>query len=530
MSVRMDLPVQLNHQNNKPALYSATSAALEALRKEHLTCPVCKNLFQDPHQLGECGHLACEQCAVEWISQFGRCFCCELPVHLKNMNRSLKMGSIVAVLWASEKNECASAVKQGKKEAKKENVKREKVDSVSCTQVLNAPKKEEPQFSSPLATLFANQLLQRKQTVTYLGQNATVTSKGMLRDGIEGQVFDCPSKWASFIHEMLKGKAKFVNGWKNVMLNGCPLEQLLEQCEGISIQRALPKAELKDAKVANSNTKDVDLTNSIPKGANYTNCIAKATYSTNSITKDAKSTNSIAKTTYSTSSTPKSNKKPISTVSHPQIVFTGLTDSHKQILKDILTSTPQLPPFNQSKEVDSKTTHIVTSITTTNSNEAFCTRTLKYLEGLLNANCHIVSFEWLLESISEGHWLQESTQFLIQGDSAEQSKLPLERPPALFGKVVFCLDFYRNSKAPPSKNDLFRLVAAGRGNVQVIGARKKVALPEGTTVEVINWNSQPVIVLSDEEQLVSPLHNSISVSFLLKCISKQALLTRESRG
>ena len=157
----------------------------------------------------------------------------------------------------------------------------------------------------------------------------------------------------------------------------------------------------------------------------------------------------------------------------PHLVFTGLSEAHKQILRDI--SKQQALDYAVDKSVGGRTTHVIASV---NGRQRLCTRTMKYLEGILH-RCWLVSFEWLLQSVSEGRWVAER-EFLLEGDTTSGvTNIPrfirsVSCNQPLFEGCVF--DLTRYLEETLSTDDLLRLISSGGGTVTlsiVKGTKRK---------------------------------------------------------
>lgn len=186
--------------------------------------------MSDPHILGECGHCFCFECAKHYVDSRKECPKCKMFAELKNMKKS----SIYQNIINHMKKFCQNF---------------EPSESQSIVQVSDQSSHEKPYFEAPeqvkvcikeqqeecgktdkkskstIWKLLQTGIIDTKSKVSYLGQQAYITSSGCLEDCIERVEFEDLTQWANFIEETVKGKkgSKKLVGWNCVMLKGKPM-------------------------------------------------------------------------------------------------------------------------------------------------------------------------------------------------------------------------------------------------------------------------------------------------------------------
>jgi hypothetical protein len=173
--------------------------------------------------------------------------------------------------------------------------------------------------------------------------------------------------------------------------------------------------------------------------------------------------------------------------SHARIglVLTGLSEDQRATLQENLGALVKLNsglPVEVERDFSqARTTHIVCAC----GRRARCPRTLKYLLGVAS-KAWIVSFEWILESLSAGKLLPEA-DFMVIGDEAVQmDTFACERSRGDSGRllegkeVLFAGPF---NAAGPSKADLALLVKTAGGKVVV---KTSSTLSQSATIVLSN--------------------------------------------
>ncbi|KAI9141407.1 hypothetical protein BKA69DRAFT_408289 [Paraphysoderma sedebokerense] len=68
--------------------------------RDQLSCPLCHDLFHDPHQFVTCFHKFCRQCAIHKLSERSECPTCRNPTWKKDLQKCLQLDTAVQVLMA----------------------------------------------------------------------------------------------------------------------------------------------------------------------------------------------------------------------------------------------------------------------------------------------------------------------------------------------------------------------------------------------------------------------------------------------
>ncbi|RUS18404.1 hypothetical protein BC937DRAFT_88803 [Endogone sp. FLAS-F59071] len=181
------------------------------------------------------------------------------------------------------------------------------------------------------------------------------------------------------------------------------------------------------------------------------------------------------------------------------LIYTGLKDHHKKILEDCMTriidTNLTIHIYDTTNAMEDDVTHVITAVDA----DGLCTRTLKYLYGVL-AGKWIVKYEWIVDSIKAKRWLNERF-YEVQGDQMYRLSGAPQRGREMAsrnqGRLFEDLKFYfRGDFSSPttSKLDLQRLVQFGGGKLLTRRPLKTLALTPEKQAAIEIDRSLPIIV------------------------------------
>ena len=463
--------------------------------KSLLVCPICQQFYKDPYLLGECGHCFCKDCAIRTIASSGKCYKCNLPAIIRNMHRNISYFNIVNSLKEFEFGKHDSGLKIESVEMDSRNTESQPTRSVKKdlgeeeitvnTKIEKKNKRSKDTKDKKLSELIetspvnnlpiqsnkqSDNLTKSENVIVQLSQHSNNRYSDTEQFSIK-RLFEIGKLR---VGDKLEYLGQFSKVTKQFKLQDC-VER--EDFEGPTEWASFIQQNLLGKKRKINGWKSVSLNGTM------------------------------LQTLFTTEQ-----NIPSQPLHH--FVFSGLSEMHKQILRDIPHHS-QLQ-YEISKTVTGQTTHIITSITS-NEKTRLCTRTLKYLEGLLNC-CWIVSFEWLLQCLSESKWVSEEP-FLIRGDTSTGiTNAPSlvrvnQSAKKLFDGCTFDLSCYLGGSL--STDDLLKLIASGNGTVKVNvgrnGNRKKDKISNTDNVYFIHSDS-----------FKGTDSRNITISFLLNSISSNS--------
>jgi len=198
-----------------------------------------------------------------------------------------------------------------------------------------------------------------------------------------------------------------------------------------------------------------------------------------------------------------------------KISMSGLKPDDKALITDYCKEVQKDFKVQLASDYDPKT---VNRIIMDVNDEGLCTRTTKYLRGILDGKV-IVTLTWFLDSLAQKEWLP-ADKYLVQGDTSvgkETGAVPqsLKSGQKLFSDYTFYL---AGRFATPSKADLTTLLKSGGAKVLVTRPKLQEQLPEN---HMIIYDPDQ---LDDSSLWIMSYDQRTSGLWVLDCISSFKIL------
>lgn len=324
---------------------------------------------------------------------------------------------------------------------------------------------------------------------------------GKLKDILEGQSLQQKTK--AILESPLEEDADMTQlDDLSALASVKPFEPILENIEEAE------KVEEKENIVEEARNENVEPP---PKKSNSKRTTPVSKSKTSTTRMKTPTTGDKAKKTASPAKSPEtpSTKEPL------KILMSGLKADDKNLVSEYFKDVQKGVKVQLANDYDPKT---VNRIIMNVDDNGFCTRTTKYLRGVLDGKV-IVSFTWFLDSLAQKEWLPFEA-YLVKGDTSinmitnsVEKSLAAKDSDRLFTGYTFYLCGKFGS---PSKADLTALLKAG--GAKVLGIRPKDELPDN---HVLVYDPD---LLDDASLWIAEYKQRTSSLWVLDCISSYEVL------